>query len=155
MPALDINKLINKTNDDEIKCMLYNIDVYKDMKEYTHYTNNTREDLKELQDDGWVMDITPGTYNGALDKTDYSELTTENIYSVLLEDVHEDSFQELLKDEDEYNASEARKVRLVTEFYKVFTIGQHLYIDYDQQNRENRRPVGRLFIYLKKSLTKL
>jgi len=130
MPALDINKLINKTNDDEIKCMLYNIDVYKDMADYTEYTGYTKEDLKELQEDGWVLDITPGTYNGSLDKMDYSGLTTENIYSVLLEETHEDSFRELLN-EEENNASEARQVRLVTEFYKVFTIGQHLYIDYD------------------------
>ena len=131
MTELDMDKLINDANDDEIKCMLYNIDVYKDMADYTEYTGYTKEDLKELQDDGWVMDITPGTYNGSLDKTDYSELTTENIYSVLLEEVHEDSFRELLKADEEYNASEARQVRLVTEFYKVFTIGQHLYIDYD------------------------
>ena len=131
MPELNTEKLINQTNDGEIKCMLYNIETYKDMADYTHYTNTTKEDLKELQDDGWVLDITPGTYNGALDKTDYSELTTENIYSVLLEEFYEDSFQELLKDEEEYNTSEARQVRLVTEFYKVFTIGKHLYIDYD------------------------
>lgn len=131
MTELDTRKLINETNDAEIACTLYNIDTYKDMDDYTHYTNNTKEDLKELQEDGWVLDITPGTYNGALDKTDYSELTTDNIYSVLLEEVYEDSFQELSEGEDEYNASEARQVRLVTEFYKVFTIGEHLYIDYD------------------------
>jgi len=131
MPELNTEKLINQTNDDEIACMLYNIETYKDMADYTHYNNTTKEDLKELQKDGWVLDITPGTYNGALDKTDYSELTTENIYSVLLEEFYEDSFQELLTDEEEYNASEAREVRLVTEFYKVFTIGKHLYIDYD------------------------
>ena len=40
-------------------------------------------------------------------------------------------FQELLEDFDENNVSEARQVRLVTEFYSVFTIGEHLYIDYD------------------------
>ena len=131
MPELNTEKLINQTNDDEIACMLYNIETYKDMADYTHYNNTTKEDLKELQKDGWVLDITPGTYNGLLDKTDYSELTTENIYSVLLEEFYEDSFQELLKDEEEYNTSEARQVRLVTEFYKVFTIGKHLYIDYD------------------------
>jgi len=131
MPELNTEKLINQTNDDEIACMLYNIETYKDMADYTHYTNTTKEYLKELQKDGWVLDITPGTYNGSLDKTDYSELTTENIYSVLLEEFYEDSFQELLKDEEEYNTSEARQVRLVTEFYKVFTIGKHLYIDYD------------------------
>lgn len=122
---------MTNTNDDEIECMMLNINTYKDMDDYTKYTNNTKEDLKELQKDGSVLDITPGTYNGALDKTDYSELTAANIYSVLLEEVCEDSFQELLKDFDENNISEARQVRLVTEFYNVFTIGQHLYIDYD------------------------
>lgn len=131
MTGLNTEKLINQTNDDEIACMLYNIETYKDMNDYTHYTNTTKEDLKELQADGCIQDITPGTYNGALDKTDYSELTTKNIYNVLLEEAYEYGFQELLKDEEEYNASEARQVRLVTEFYKVFTIGKHLYIDYD------------------------
>ena len=131
MSELDMDKLINETTNDEIKCMLLNINTYKDMAEYTHYTNNTKEDLQELQEDGWILDITPGTYNGALDKTYYSELTVANIYSVLLEEAYEDSFQELLQDENEYNTSEARQVRLVTEFYNVFTIGQHLYIDYD------------------------
>ena len=128
---LNIDKLINETTNDEIKCMLLNINTYKDMAEYTHYTNNTKEDLQELQEDGWILDITPGTYNGALDKTYYSELTTTNIYSALIEEVYEDSFQELLQDENEYNTSEARQVRLVTEIYNVFTIGQHLYIDCD------------------------
>ena len=131
MVKLDTDKLINETTNDEIKCMLYNINTYKDMNDYTHYTNYDENDLKELQKDGSVLDITPGTYNGALDKTDYSELTTANIYSVLLEEVYEDSFQELLEDFDENNVSEARQVRLVTEFYNVFTIGHHLYIDYD------------------------
>ena len=131
MFELNTDKLINETTNDEIKCMLYNINTYKDMNDYTHYTNYDENDLKELQKDGSVLDITPGTYNGALDKTDYSELTAANIYSVLLEEVCEDSFQELLKDFDENNVSEARQVRLVTEFYNVFTIGHHLYIDYD------------------------
>ena len=131
MSELNIDKLINETTNDEIKCMLLNINTYKDMAEYTHYTNNTKEDLQELQEDGWILDITPGTYNGALDKTYYSELTTTNIYSALIEEVYEDSFQELLQDENEYNTSEARQVRLVTEIYNVFTIGQHLYIDCD------------------------
>ena len=131
MPELDTSELINNTNDDEIKCMLYNIDVYKDMKEYTHYTNNTREDLDCEQEFGFILEITPGTYNGALDQTDYSELTIENIYSVILEETQEYSFQYLLKCEGENDASEARQVRLLTEIYKVFMIGQHLYIDYD------------------------
>ena len=131
MFELNTDKLINETTNDEIKCMLYNINTYKDMNDYTYYTNYDENDLKELQKDGSVLDITPGTYNGALDKTDYSELTAANIYSVLLEEVCEDSFQELLEDFDENNVSEARQVRLVTEFYNVFTIGHHLYIDYD------------------------
>ena len=131
MSELNIDKLINETTNDEIKCMLLNIYTYEDMDDYTKYTNNTKEDLKELQENGWILDITPSTYNGALDKTDYSELTVANIYSALLEEVYEDSFQELLQDDNEYNTSEARQVRLVTEIYNVFTIGQHLYIDYD------------------------
>lgn len=135
MAELNINKLLNQTNDDEIKCMLLNIYTYEDMEDYAKATNITKEDLKELQKDGWVLDITPGTYNGTLDKMDYSELTTANIYDVLLEEAYEDGFQELLEDSEENNASEARQVRLVTEFYNVFTIGKHLYIDYDQNNR--------------------
>jgi len=131
MTELDTDKLINDANDDEIACMLLNIYTYADMDDYTHYTNNTKEDLEWEQKFGFILDITPGAYNGSLDKTDYSELTTANIYGVLLEEAHEDSFQELLKDEDGYNTSEARQVRLVTEFYNVFTIGKHLYIDYD------------------------
>ena len=131
MSELNLDKLINETTNDEIKCMLLNIYTYEDMDDYTKYTNNTKEDLKELQENGWILDITPRTYNGALDKTDYSELTTMNIYSSLLEEAHQDSFQELLQDDNEYNTSEARQVRLVTEFSNVFTIGQHLYIDYD------------------------
>jgi len=131
MTALNTEKLINQTNDDEIACMLYNIETYKDMNNYTHYTNTTKEDLEWEQECGFILDITPRTYNGALDKTHYSELTTENIYSVLLEETHEYSFQYLLKCEGENEASEARQVRLLTEFYNVFTIGKHLYIDHD------------------------
>jgi len=131
MVKLATNKLINNTNDDEIKCMLCNVETYKDMDDYTRYNNYTKEDLACELEFGFILDITPGTYNGALDKTDYSELTIENIYSVLLEETHEYSFQYLLKCEGENEASEARQVRLLTEFYNVFTIGKHLYIDYD------------------------
>lgn len=131
MAELNTEKLINRTNDDEIACMLYNIETYKDMNDYTHYTNNKKEDFDCDREFGFVLDITPGTYNGALDKTDYSELTTENIYRVLLEETQEYPFQYLLKYEGEYNTSEARQVRLLTEFYNVFTIGNHLYINYD------------------------
>ena len=131
MPELDIKKLINDANDDEIACMLLNIYTYADMDDYTHYTNNTKEDLEWEQECGFILDITPGTYNGVLDKMDYSDLTTANIYSALLEETREYSFEYLLKCDGENNASEARQVRLVTEFYKVFTIGKHLYIDYD------------------------
>jgi len=132
MPALDINKLINKTNDDEIKCMLYNIDVYKDMKEYTHYTNNTREDFKEMQNQGTLLDITPGTFNGSIDTFAYvSELTLSNIYTALLEEVRGDTFQDLVDIYEEPNAREARQSRLLTEAFNVFIIGKHLYIDYD------------------------
>jgi len=131
MPELNTEKLIKETNDDEIKCMLCNVETYKDMDDYTRYNNYTKEDLACELEFGFILDITPGTYNGALDKTDYSELTIENIYSVLLEETHEYSFQYLLKCEGENEASEARQVRLLTEFYNVFTIGKHLYIDYD------------------------
>lgn len=131
MTDLDMDKLVKQTNDDEIKCTLLNINNYKDMAEYNHYTNNTKEDLEYEQENGFILDITPRTYNGALDETDYCELTNDNIYSALLEEAYQDYFQELLKDEDEYNTSEAQQVRLVTETYNVFIIGQHLYIDYD------------------------
>jgi len=131
MDELNTEKLINQTNDDEIACMLLNIENFKDMADYTEYTDSIKEDLEYELEFGFILDITPGTYTGALDKTDYSELTTENIYSALLEETHEYLFQYLLKCDGENDASEARRVRLVTEFYKVFTIGQRLYIDYD------------------------
>jgi len=131
MTKLNTEKLIKETNNDEIKCMLENLYTYEDMEDYTKYTNNTKKDLEWEQKCGFILDITPGVYNGALDQTDYSKLTTANIYSVLLEETPEYSFQYLLKCEGENDASETRQVRLVTEFYKVFTIGKHLYIDYD------------------------
>ena len=122
---------MTNTSDDEIECMMLNINTYTDMDDYTNYTNYNKEDLEWEQECGLILDITPGTYNGALDKTDYSKLTTANIYSVLLEETHEYLFQYLLKCDGENVASEARQVRLVTEFYNVFTIGKHLYIDYN------------------------
>lgn len=132
MTELDIDKLVEQTNDDEIKCMLLNLYTYEDMEDYTYYTCYTKEDFKGLQSDGWVLDITPGTYNGAMDKMDYvSELTLFNIYGALLEESKQDSFQEMLEDMyEEPNASEARQVRLLTEAYDVFTIGNHLFMDY-------------------------
>jgi len=103
----------------------------KTWKTILNIPTTQKKDLEWEQECGFILDITPGVYNGALDKTYYSELTTENIYSVLLEETPEYSFQYLLKCEGENDASETRQVRLVTEFYKVFTIGKHLYIDYD------------------------
>lgn len=132
MVELDTTNLINTAKDDEIKRMLFNIDTYKDMDDYTHYNCITEKDFIAGQENGDVLDITMTTYNGAPDKTKHvSELTTANIYSALLKEVHEYYFRELLKNVGEDNTSESRQVRLLTEVYNVFTIGQHLYIGYD------------------------
>lgn len=132
MTAFDMDKLLDQTNDDEIKCMLLNVNVYKDMHNYLKCNNNTAEDFKDMQNQGIILDITPGTFNGSIATFTYvSELTLSNIYTALFEEAHGDTFQDLVDIYEEPNASEARQARLLTEAFNVFIIGNHLYINYD------------------------
>ena len=63
--------------------ILGNVIRYADIEEYGKYNAGaTMENLKEYMNDGCIRELTPWTYNGALDKFDRVSKLTE--YMILL-----------------------------------------------------------------------
>lgn len=118
----------------EIREALENVTRYDDIEDYGKYNAGaTMEDLQECINDGWVAELTPGTYNGALDKFDrVTELTDNDIIDVIKSELVEDDFiMEALENCYPDDKDIRTQVLDYTIIYNVFTIGQRLYVDMD------------------------
>lgn len=112
--------------------ILENVTRYADIEEYGKYNAcETMEDLKEYMGDGWIRELTPGTYNGALDKFDrVSKLTGRDIVDQVKAEMREDDFiKETLEELYPELKTEDEKALEFTYIYDVFTIGERLYVD--------------------------
>lgn len=118
---------------DNRKIALMNIVHYKNFEDYASQWHGdfTKEDFKEQIENGFMYEITLGTYNGATQTTQYRELTDRNILDAILTDLSESDlyncfgeFEYDLKTDDDY-------IRFYTEFFKVFTLNGRIYIDKD------------------------
>lgn len=118
----------------ETRKALSNVTRYDDIKEYGEYNAGaTMEDLKELIDDGWVAELTPGTYNGSIDKFErVTELTDNDIINAIKADMIDDNLIEDML-ETVYSDDNTADMQVLdyTGIYNVFTIGQRLYVDMD------------------------
>ena len=113
---------------------LENVTRYADIEEYGKYNAGaTMEDLKEYMDDGWIRELTPGTYNGALDKFDrVSKLTDRDIVDQVKAEMLEDEFiKETIAELYPELKTDDEKALEFTYIYDVFTIGERLYVDVD------------------------
>lgn len=118
----------------EIREALDNVTRYRDIEEYEEYNAGaTMEDLQEYIDAGWTAELTPGTYNGTLDKFDrVTKLTDNDIIDAIKSELLEDGFiVETLETYYPDDNTTDMQVLDYTDIYKVFTIGQRLYVDMD------------------------
>ncbi len=118
----------------EIKDALNNVVRYDDFEEYSQCNGDrTQEEFAEYIADGWVGELTPGTYNGATDEfTRVSKLTDGDIIAAIEEEMMDEDFiVEMLEDIYPEAATPYQQALAFTEVYTVFTIGERLFVDRD------------------------
>lgn len=117
-----------------IDAVLNNVTRYDDFEDYGEYNAGaTMEDLQECINDGWIAELTPGTYNGATKKfTRVSKLTDDDIINAIKSELLEDGFIiETLENYYPEDNTTDMQVLDYTNIYDVFTIGERLYVDMD------------------------
>ncbi|AYH92006.1 hypothetical protein HOU39_gp112 [Lactobacillus phage Iacchus] len=115
--------------------LMNNVTRYDDIQEYGKYNAGaTTEDLQELIYNGWIAELTPGTYNGALDKFDRVTKLTDNdiIGAIKLNIAEDDTIMETIESFYSGDSTSDMQALAYTEIYDVFTIGQRLYVDMDK-----------------------
>jgi len=118
----------------DIKEALSNVTRYNDIEDYGKYNAGaTMKDLQDYINAGWTAELTPGTYNGALDKFDrVTNLTDNDIINAIKSELLEDDFiMEALETYYPDDNTTDMQALDYTVIYNVFTIGQRLYVDRD------------------------
>ena len=123
---------MNIKENEKIEIALNNVSYYKDFKEYEKYNNLDQEVFKELLDDGYIQDITLGTYNGSTKTFTKDIINNEHIINAIKTEVIETDFSsffedEFIKENDIKNSSDW--VLLYTEIYYVFTLDNSIYVE--------------------------
>ena len=123
---------MNSKQNEKIEMILNNVSYYKDFKEYEKYNNLDQEVFKELLDDGYIQDITLGTYNGSTKTFTKDIINNEHIINAIKTEVTETDFSsffedEFIKENDIKNSSDW--VLLYTEIYYVFTLDNSIYVE--------------------------
>lgn len=123
------------TKEEQREITSMNITHYESFEEFERCENLDREEFAERMENGFIQDITLGTYNGATQTTTFRDLTPENNYQAILTDLHETDSYSLLDGreagDDQEEMSPADYVREYTEFYNIFTLEGHIYINRD------------------------
>lgn len=118
-----------------IKTALTNITHYKDFAEYEKYENVDGAEFIELEENGFIGNLTLGTYNGATDTFQKRTIDDSHILEAILTDIHECELYELLDDREEGDEqremTQADYIREYTEIYKVFSINDELFVNKD------------------------
>ncbi|AFQ96268.1 hypothetical protein P70_0079 [Listeria phage P70] len=115
--------------DDEI---LIHINRFESFEEYASYnTDCTRKEFDERLEFGLLQDISPSSYNGASDTTQFHELTNSNIIGAIHAELQEcrNYYTDMLYPDEELSDREII-LEMVTEL-NIFTLEGHLYIDLD------------------------
>lgn len=117
--------------EEEVRSIVYwSIDKYKDMAEYCSSKNCTPAEFAENKAEGWIIDITAGTYNGASDTFTPWELTDRNIVEMIRRDMVETEFIAEMADifePAEVDTLEKQLAAYVSTYY-FFTVGGRLYV---------------------------
>lgn len=119
----------------EIRDALNSVTRYDDIEDFSYYNGGmTREELQDCINEGWCGELTPGAYNGALDKFDrVTKLTDSDIINAIKTDMAEDDLiADMLETLYPGDNTPDTQVLAYTGIYNVFTIGQRLYVDRDK-----------------------
>lgn len=125
---------MNIKQNEKIEMALNNVSHYKDFEEYEKYNNLDKEVFKELVDDGYIQDITLGTYNGSTKTFTNDIINNEHIINAIKTEVVESDFFHFFEDEfiKENNIKTPSDwILLYTEFYEVFTLDNSIYVELD------------------------
>lgn len=106
---INLKNGINKQSNDELKIALMNISAFNTSKDFEVETGICLSDLEN---------ITPVDH------------TVDSLFCVIGEYFNDD-MKELLQADQEQLASHERKIRLFTEYYDVYVVGNEFYVDFD------------------------
>lgn len=137
---------VNFTDKEQNSIALMNVNYYDNKAEYMRLLypgiETDEEGIEEFSDkveNGFIFDITCGTYNGATDDFTPWALTDNNILDTILNALHENQYcdtgyygnctEEESKEFEEW--SNADWIRAYTEDYNVFIIGCNVYVSQD------------------------
>lgn len=123
---------MNIKQNEKIEIALNNVSHYKDFKEYEKYNNLDQEDFEELLNDGYIQDITLGTYNGSTNIFTNDIINNEHIIKAIKTEIIETDFSSFFEDEfiEENNIKNSSDwILLYTEFYYVFTLDNSIYVE--------------------------
>lgn len=125
-----MNKVIKENEQKEIALM--NITHYNDFKEYQKYNNVDQEEFKRLLENGYIQDITLGTYNGASNTFKRDIITTDHIINAINTEIKENDFYNFFEDDfvEKNNIITTNEwIRLYTEFYHIYTLNGSIFVE--------------------------
>ena len=108
---------------------------YESIEEYGRETfledeEFTWDDFSELRADGFIQDITLGTYNGATDTFTERKIDKYHIYDALRTYLHETDFVDVMRlDGRDNEVTDDEMVEELSDMYVVIIIGNSLYLD--------------------------
>lgn len=108
--------------------ILGNIGHYENFEEYAKFNNF--DDYEEFKADPFIVDITCGTYNGATQTFTPWAINDNNLINTITQDIKDGDLYETLEDYTE-GTMDINYALTYIEFYKVFTIGNRVYVDLD------------------------
>ena len=118
------------TFEQKVQFILGNIEHYEDFEEYEKYNNLTYEEFEDYRESGFIQDITCGTYNGATDTFDPWEINNGNLIDTIFQDIQDGDLYEGLEEYSE-GTRNIDYILTYTEMYKVFTVGERVFVDLD------------------------
>lgn len=128
-------KMMNIKDQENLRMAVSNVTLYKDFAEYEKYENVDGAEFIELEENGFIGNLTLGTYNGATDTFQKRTIDDSHILEAILTDIHECELYGLLDDrevdDDQREMSQADYIREYTEIYKVFSINNELFVNKD------------------------
>ncbi|QXP45426.1 hypothetical protein PQD69_gp084 [Carnobacterium phage cd4] len=128
-------KMMKIEEQENLRIAVSNVILYKDFAEYEKYENVNGAEFIELEENGFIGNLTLGTYNGATDSFQKRTIDDSHILEAILTDIHECELYELLDGrevgDEQREMSQADYIREYTEIYKVFSINNELFVDKD------------------------
>lgn len=111
-----------------IESIISHVTEYQTLDEYLQSENMTADDFSEAKENGYIQEITCGTYNGASDTFTPWQLTPENVAETIRIDMLESGYFDEI---EETGDSEADKLEYYVSMFTIFTIESGVYISRD------------------------